>query len=98
LSAVADDSTRFLEFNMTNEETKPLFVSMNEAARLCSLSKSTLVRLEVSDPTFPRICRISDRKSIINLAALEGWIAVNSGVRRGSVRGAAEAAQKEVAA
>lgn len=77
---------------------KPLYISLADAARLSNLSTASIARLEIADPTFPRIARISNRKCLIKMAELEVWIDAQAGKKPESLRGRAAAAlEKEVA-
>lgn len=73
----------------------PLYISLAEAAHLTNLSTSSITRLEVADPTFPRISRISNRKCLIRRADLEVWIDAQAGKKPDSLRGRAEAVESK---
>jgi predicted DNA-binding transcriptional regulator AlpA len=54
------------------------FVSIKDVVRKTSLSASTIRRLEETDPTFPKLHRLTTRRTVFDLAAIEAWLAAKT--------------------
>lgn len=50
------------------------YVTLHDAARLTGIGVGLLLNLGASDPTFPRLIRVSARKRLYRLAELRAWI------------------------
>lgn len=74
---------------MTIDHEKPAYMPLAAAARRYSLSCNSMNRLERTDSTFPRIARLSPRKTLINVELLEAWLKTQEGKKNKSIRGAA---------
>lgn len=67
---------------------KPKYLPLAAAARIYNISCNSMNRLERSDETFPRIARLSPRKTLINVESLEAWLKTQEGKKSKSIRGA----------
>ena len=54
-------------------ELKQLILAVNDAARAIAVNRSTIYSLQKTDPTFPRIFKITSRKSGLLASELAEW-------------------------
>jgi predicted DNA-binding transcriptional regulator AlpA len=50
------------------------YITLQDAARLTGMGVGLLLNLGASDPTFPRLIRVSTRKRLYRVAELRAWI------------------------
>ena len=74
------------------------FIKLSQVKRTHNISVSTITRLQMADPTFPRLIQLSPRCKLINVDALDAWLLAQSEkAAKPSLRGAAEVARAEAA-
>jgi hypothetical protein len=50
------------------------YITLQDAARLTGMGIGLLLNLGASDPSFPRLIRVSARKRLYRVAELRAWI------------------------
>ena len=55
------------------------YITLQDAARLTGMGIGLLLNLGASDPSFPRLIRVSARKRLYRLAELRAWIEFKRG-------------------
>lgn len=55
--------------------TNTLIFSIADAAERCTVTKKTIYAWHKKDNTFPRIFRLSGKKSVIDADELDAWVA-----------------------